>query len=698
MRLNCFVTRRLLTGAATFACASALVGPLMAVPAWAEGLSDSSDADAPADVLEMGNEAETSASGSLVSNELQLSISSSSEVSAGVVGWQPEGGSYAYYRSDGSRATGWLVTAEIPDGGSAGLERYWLGSDGILVRGEQVDVGDGTHAYAKPDGAVVRGKWIDPSTGFVYLANNDGVLESPGWHVTDAYGDGLQRYWVDAESHACEPGESDPGASGVIGYYDHWTTSEGYVYRTGFVDAAGDKRYADNDGRLLEGGWLVTGDFTGGALERYWFEGGSAVTGRLVRTGSSYAYARPGGPVVRGKWTDPATGYVYLADNDGGLVPEGWIVSDSYGDGLQRYYIEGGDVQAAVPGRSSSGWEHYTTSAGYVLRGARLGEDGARLYADNDGRLVTDGWVVTDCWGQGLQRYWLEGGVVVSDRLVDAGADGHAYAQPDGTILRGKRVVDGVMLLADNDGKLAWGSEGWMVAGDYDGGQLQRYFLTRSPGGYFGARLGRFAIGSVEYYGREDVGYVVRGGWTSPSGEYLWADNDGVLGHVIMGSSQNTVDQMVNYFNAQLRAYPSVALGKGGAPDIRTFCAILCEEAAAEGVRAEIVFTQAMLETGWLQFGGDVKVDQFNFAGIGATGGGVPGNSFPDVRTGIRAQVQHLKAYASTEPLNNPCVDPRFHYVTRGCAPTMEQLSGKWATGSGYGQSLARILMGLSGY
>ena len=144
-----------------------------------------------------------------------------------------------------------------------------------------------------------------------------------------------------------------------------------------------------------------------------------------------------------------------------------------------------------------------------------------------------------------------------------------------------------------------------------------------------------------------------------------------------MGSSLNTVNQMVGYYNAQLKAYPSVALGKGGAPDIRTFCTILCEEAAAEGVRAEIVFTQAMLETGWLQFGGDVKVDQFNFAGIGATGGGVPGNSFPDVRTGIRAQVQHLKAYASTEPLNNPCVDPRFHYVARGSAPTMEQLSGK---------------------
>ena len=78
----------------------------------------------------------------------------------------------------------------------------------------------------------------------------------------------------------------------------------------------------------------------------------------------------------------------------------------------------------------------------------------------------------------------------------------------------------------------------------------------------------------------------------------------------------------------------------------------MIEEADAEGVRGEVVFEQAMLETGWLQFGGDASAGQFNFSGLGTTGGGVAGNSFPDVRTGIRAQVQHLKAYASSEELN----------------------------------------------
>ena len=98
-----------------------------------------------------------------------------------------------------------------------------------------------------------------------------------------------------------------------------------------------------------------------------------------------------------------------------------------------------------------------------------------------------------------------------------------------------------------------------------------------------------------------------------------------------------------------------------------------------------------MLETGFLKFGGDVKPDQYNFAGLGATGG-VPGNRFSTVREGIRAQVQHLKCYASTEPLNNPCVDQRWAEYLRGSAPTVEQLSLKWASSSSYGENILNCI------
>ena len=164
----------------------------------------------------------------------------------------------------------------------------------------------------------------------------------------------------------------------------------------------------------------------------------------------------------------------------------------------------------------------------------------------------------------------------------------------------------------------------------------------------------------------------------------------------IMGTSSVTVDQMVRYFNANA-TYPSSALAKGGAKDIRTFCTIYKEEAEAEGVRVEVAFAQAMKETGYLKFGGIVKIEQYNFAGIGALDNNSKGQcaSFKDVRTGVRAQIQHLKGYASKSALKQTCVNPRFTYIQRGCAPYVQWLginenpSGKgWATEKNYGHSI----------
>lgn len=167
----------------------------------------------------------------------------------------------------------------------------------------------------------------------------------------------------------------------------------------------------------------------------------------------------------------------------------------------------------------------------------------------------------------------------------------------------------------------------------------------------------------------------------------------------IMGTSPVTADQLVSYFKSAGVTYPTEELGRGGADSIETFATMYCEEAAAEGVRPEVAFVQTMKETGWLQFGGDVSVEQFNFAGLGTTGGGVPGNSYPDVRTGIRAQIQHLKAYATTDPLNQECVDERYEYVLKGCAPYVEWLGQKenpagtgWATAEKYGYSIVDMI------
>ena len=119
---------------------------------------------------------------------------------------------------------------------------------------------------------------------------------------------------------------------------------------------------------------------------------------------------------------------------------------------------------------------------------------------------------------------------------------------------------------------------------------------------------------------------------------------------------------------------------------------IYVEEAAFEGVNHDIAFVQMCLETGYLRFGGDVKPEQYNFAGLGAVGNGEPGLSFPEPRIGVRAQIQHLKAYGSEEPLKGELVNPRFRFVQRGRAPTYEGLAGTWAVDRQYAVKLKTIL------
>ncbi len=175
----------------------------------------------------------------------------------------------------------------------------------------------------------------------------------------------------------------------------------------------------------------------------------------------------------------------------------------------------------------------------------------------------------------------------------------------------------------------------------------------------------------------------------------------------IMGTTSTCLSQMINYYESKA-TYPSF-YASSDAPNIYTFCKIYLEECETEGVKAEVAFAQAMKETNFLKYGGDVDISQYNFAGIGATGNGNSGNSFSSVRIGIRAQVQHLKAYATSDSLVNEQVDPRYQYVNKGSAPYVQWL-GKyenpsgigWATAINYGYSIVNdyisVLLSASAY
>ena len=159
----------------------------------------------------------------------------------------------------------------------------------------------------------------------------------------------------------------------------------------------------------------------------------------------------------------------------------------------------------------------------------------------------------------------------------------------------------------------------------------------------------------------------------------------------IMGQAAATVQQMQAYIK---KVNPKV-------PDsVIKMIPLYVSEGALEGVRGDIAFAQSCLETGNFGFSGSaVTLNQNNFCGMGVTRTGVKGNSFKTPAEGIRAQIQHLQAYASTDRLKNRCVDARYTYVNRGCAPYVEWLGIQenpkgqgWAAGRNYGQKIINIL------
>ena len=164
----------------------------------------------------------------------------------------------------------------------------------------------------------------------------------------------------------------------------------------------------------------------------------------------------------------------------------------------------------------------------------------------------------------------------------------------------------------------------------------------------------------------------------------------------IMGKAQATAQQMALFCRSK-NSTPQLT-----SCSLEQLAEMFIEEGEAEGVRGDVAFAQSLHETGYFKFGGIVLPTQNNYAGIGALNGNATGQaaSFPDPCTGVRAQIQHLKAYASTEALVNECVDPRFSLVARGVAPYVEWLGAAdnpqgrgWAVpGAGYGANIVKLL------
>lgn len=163
-----------------------------------------------------------------------------------------------------------------------------------------------------------------------------------------------------------------------------------------------------------------------------------------------------------------------------------------------------------------------------------------------------------------------------------------------------------------------------------------------------------------------------------------------------MAASQLSATDLTTWFENRT---PRPRGAYGATVPVSDLAAYFVDEGSAEGVSGDVAFMQAIVETGWFRFGGRVDARANNFAGIGAHDRNEPAR-FLDARTGVRAQIQHLRAYAdptattcAVPPLRRPCADPRFHLVVpRGKAPRWNDLGGgNWAESRTYAGAILSL-------
>ena len=361
-------------------------------------------------------------------------------------------------------------------------------------------------------------------------------------------------------------------------------------------------------------------------------------------------------------------------------LSKGYWDTDSQGN---QYYYEGGQK---VKGEKKIGlnWYYFDPKTGAMRTGiVNLGEK--TVYYAPNGQMQYGEQKIDGSW-----YYFKPGNGAMQTGIVDLGEKTVYYA-PNGQMQYGEQKIDGSWYyFKPGTGAMQIGFvdlENKRVYYDYTGKMV------------YGERV----ISGHYYYFKEGSGAMCRSEWFNG----FYYDENGHKASEsftpILGKSQATISQLITYYQESNNQYPAF-YADSDAPTLEDFCTIYYEEAEKQGIRAEVAFVQAMKETAWLKFGNDVKIEQYNFAGLGAVGDGAGGASFETVREGVRAQIQHLYAYASSEGkegLASPCVDPRFDLVSpKGGAPYVEWLGKSenpvenygWATDQTYGLKLLLML------
>ena len=597
-------------------------------------------------------------------------------------------------------------------------ERY---EDGSLSDYFTVQISAKEHGIP---GIIVEHAFVTNTSDVNNFLNNEAGLKKLG--VADATG--IAKYFGLSKGQWYKDYTGWWYAFGTSYLKNQWAQISGSWY---YFDFNG---YMETGWQKISGKWSYLGGTDDGIMRIGW-----------QKIGTNWYYFNSSGYMLTG-WQKIGTKWYYFGESDDGAMRIGWQKI-----GGDRYYFGEANDGAMKTGWQKIGESWYylgSSNGGYLQTGWQKIGGAWYYFSDKENGAMKTGWQkVGSTWyylGSADDGYMQTGWKKLGTNCYYFGESN------DGAMRTGFAKVGGAWYYfgGTDDGamKNGWQKVGstWYYLGSADDGYMQTGWKKLGTNWYYfgesndGAMRTGFAKvgGDWYYFGGTDDG-AMKTGWQKIDGTWYFFNDDGMYDstkkydeipginddkingsagtnnsntnsnvvegtYLIEGDTEVTVDQMVAYFEASKKAYPEDVMRKGGAATIRDFCQIYYEEAVAEGIKAEVAFVQAMKETGWLQFTGVVKAEQYNFAGMGATGNSVSGESFKDVREGVRAQIQHLKAYGSTKSLNQTCVDNRFKYVERGSAIYVEWLSipnnpkkKGWAAAKGYGVDIVKMIQKL---
>ena len=470
--------------------------------------------------------------------------------------------------------------------------------------------------------------------------------------INETYPDGSKSDYFSVQIYAKEA-----GIPGIIVEHAFLTNSndvnkflktESGLKKLGCADATGIAKYLGLSKKSDNTGWRTINGKT------YYYINGKAVTGERQIDGHWYYFDANG--IMQ-------TGFVNLGYKIVYYNYNGWMLYGEHQLNGYWYYFDNGTG---------------AMQTGFVNLGHKIVYYNAKGQMQYGEHQLNGYWYYFDTGTGAMQT----GFVNLGHKIV--------YYNTEGQMQYGEHQINGYWYYFDT-------GSGAMQTGFVNLGHKIVYYNAEGQMQY-----GEQQIDGYWYYFDTGSGAMQKN--AEINGKYYDADGKYQELHKIMNDPTTSVEKMVRYYRNRNLSYPSEKLAVGGADSIEKLANIFYEEATAEGIDPAIAWCQTMKETNWLRYGGQVKIEQFNFAGIGATDGGASGADFSSygkngVRMGVRAQMQHLKAYAvkgiSKNDLKYECVDPRFKYVNKGSAMYVEWLGinenpngSGWATAPKYGYSI----------